>query len=219
MSGGGSSEAKETSEQKELGKVAAEEWNRNQDVFVPMQNEYIKYANSMGDEVFYNKVADDTSLAFNKNFGEAQQQTDKNLAAAGVDPTSGKAASAQSELIESRLANENQATSQGQHDQTQAYTGSLANVAAMGRGQQTQAINSLQDVASASGQRARNDAINKANEVSPVGAALGVGASVAANNQDWFNTDKKTLSSYDNSAQDGGFGANAYKNINLSSGD
>ncbi|WJT09290.1 hypothetical protein [Vibrio harveyi] len=211
--GGGDNEVKETSYQKELARVASQEWNRNQDVFVPLQNQYIEYSHSMGEKPFYDKVADDTSLAFTSKYGEAQKQANKRLAAAGVDPTSGKAQAVNNELIQDKLGNENQATSQGQQDQTTAYTGNLANVAAMGRGQQTQAVNSLQDVANASGRRAEQNAINKANELSIPGAVAGVGASIAANNPDWFNNS----SSYDNSAQNGGFGANSYNNLSLES--
>lgn len=199
MSGGGADQVDETSYQKALGEVAANEWNRYQDVFVPMENDYIAYANSMGDQAYYDKASDDTSLAFNKNYGEVQDQTNKALAASGVDPTSGKTTAANADLVESQLGNENQTTSQAHQDQTQAYTGSLSNVVAMGRGQQTEAINGLQDIAQASGAKARSDAINEANEVSIPGVALGVGSAVVAGNKDWFSGgDAKSLSDYNN---------------------
>lgn len=186
--GGGGNEVKETSYQKELAKVAADEWNRYQDVFVPIENQYIEKVNSMGEEPKYKQVAGDVGLNYQSNFQKARATTSKNMAAAGIDPTSGKSASAQNELVQSQLTGENQAASQGQHDTTAAYTGNMSNVVASGRGQKTQAVNSLQDIAVASGSKARSEAYNKASEVSIPGAALGVAGSVAAANPEWFQS-------------------------------
>lgn len=180
---------KETAYQKELAKVAADEWNRYQNVFVPVENQYIDKVNAMGEEPKYKQVAGDVGLNYESNFGKARAATDKSMAAGGVNPTSGKSSSAQNELVQSQLTGENQATSQGQHDTTKAYLGNMTNVVASGRGQQTQAVNSLQDIATQSGNKAKSEAYNKANEVSIPGTALGVAGSVAVNNQEWFQSD------------------------------
>lgn len=186
--GGGDNEVKETAYQKELAKVAADEWNRYQDVFVPIENEYINKVNAMGEEPKYKQVAGDVGLNYQSNFDKARSATEKNMAAGGVNPTSGKASSAQNELVQSQLTGENQAASQGQHDTTASHLGNMANVVASGRGQQTTAVNSLQDIATASGSKARNEAYNKANEVSVPGVALGVAGSAAAANPEWFQS-------------------------------
>jgi len=190
--GGGDNEVKETAYQKELAKVAADEWNRYQEVFVPIENQYIEKVHAMGEEPKYQQVAGDVGLNYQSNFQQARAATDKSMAAAGINPTSGKSATAQNELVQGQLTGENQAASQGQHDTTRAYTGNMQNVVAAGRGQQTQAVNSLQDIAASSGAKARNEAYNKANEVSIPGTALGVGASVAANNPEWFKASPST---------------------------
>ncbi|WP_051867686.1 hypothetical protein [Vibrio sp. ER1A] len=195
MSKGGDNEVKETAYQKELAKTAAKEWNRYQDKFVPLENEYIADAHKMGGQAVYDRTAQDTNTAYNAAFSNAGEQTDKHLAASGVDPTSGKRTAAQDSLINSRLEKENQSVSQADQDATNRYTNSLSNVVAMGRGQQTQAVNSLQDVARSSGQKAQNEAINKANEISVPGAVVGAGASIAANNPDWFKK-QNSLSDY-----------------------
>lgn len=187
--GGGDNEVKETAYQKELAKVAADEWNRYQDVFVPIENEYINKVNEMGKEPKYKKVASDVGLNYQSNFQNARSATEKNMAAGGVDPTSGKASSAQNELVQSQLTGENQAASQGQHDATTSRVGHMANVMASGRGQQATAVNSLQDIAAQSGTKARNEAYSKANEVSVPGVALGVAGSAAAANPEWFQSD------------------------------
>lgn len=189
MGGGGDNEVKETAYQKELAKVAADEWNRYQDVFVPIENEYIKKVNAMGEEPKYKQVAGDVGLNYQSNFDKARSATEKNMAAGGVDPTSGKASSAQNELIQSQLTGENQAASQGQHDATTSRVGNMANVMASGRGQQATAVNSLQDITAQSGAKARAEAYSKANEVSVPGVALGVAGSAAAANPEWFQSD------------------------------
>lgn len=186
--GGGDNEVKETAYQKELAKVAADEWNRYQDVFVPIENEYIQKVNSMGEEPKYQKVAGDVGLNYQSNFQQARTATEKNMAAGGVDPTSGKASSAQNQLVQAQLTGENQAESQGQHDTTTAMTGHMANVVASGKGQEATAVNSLQDIAAASGTKASNEAYNKANELSVPGVALGVAGSVATANPEWFQS-------------------------------
>ena len=180
-----SDEQKETKYQKELAKVAADQWNDYQDTFVPVENEYIRKTKHMGDESQYDKVAGDINSSFNSSYDEAGRQVDRGLAAAGVNPASGKASGAQTNLIEDKLGKENQTTSAGQHNATQRYTGNMKNVVAIGKGQQAQATAGLQDISAASGRKASSDALYEANKVSLPAAAVGIGTSVMASNPEW----------------------------------
>ncbi len=152
----------------------------------------------MGDESQYGKVAGDVNTSFNSSYDEAGQKVDQGVAAAGVTPSSGKASSAQNDLIEDKLGKENESTSAGQHSATQRYTGDLQNIVAIGKGQEAKATAGLQDIAAASGRKASNDAIVEANKVSLPAAALGVAGSAAANNPQWtknaYNSTKVGLS-------------------------
>lgn len=196
--GKGPEKVKETSYQKELAKTAANEWNRYQDVFVPVEDNYISQARSMGDESNYETVSGDVNKSFNSSYSKAGEDARKTLYSSGVNPASGKAVSVQNDLAEDQLARESQATSAGQHNATERYTGNLQNVVAMGKGQQTKSIGSLQDIASASGREASQAAFNRANEISYPAAAVGLGASAMAANPKWtknaFSTVKGGLS-------------------------
>ncbi|MEZ9681901.1 hypothetical protein AB4306_18290 [Vibrio splendidus] len=178
-------EQKETKYQKELAKVAANQWNDYQDTFVPVENEYIRRTKSMGDKSQYDKVSGNVNTSFNSSYDEAGKQVDRGLAAAGVNPASGKASGAQTNLIEDKLGKENQTTSAGQHNATQRYTGNMKNVVAIGKGQEAQATAGLQDISAASGRKASSDAIAEANKVSLPAAAVGLGASTLASNPEW----------------------------------
>lgn len=174
--GKGPKKVEETEYQKELAKIAAEEWNRYQDVYVPVENAYIEQVKKMGDESNYDTVAGDVHNSFTSAFDQQRDNADRQLKAAGVDPSSGKAASTQNDLINTQMGAESQAVSAGQADTTRRYVGNLSNVVAMGKGQETQAVAGLQDIAAASGRRANQAAINKANQVSIPGALAGAAA-------------------------------------------
>ncbi|HDM8198742.1 TPA: hypothetical protein P0E36_004926 [Vibrio harveyi] len=183
--GKGADKQKETSYQKAQAEIFAKEWNDYQDTFVPVENEYMRRAKNMGSEDQYSKVAGDVNTSFNSSYDEAGHQVANGLSKAGVNPSSGKAASAQTNLLEDKLGQENQATSAGQHNATQRYTGNMKNVVAMGKGQQVEATRGLNDIAEASGRRAANKAITEANSVSIPAAIAGAGASALANNPKW----------------------------------
>ena len=192
MGKGSSNEVKETAQQKALADVASQEWNRYQDVFVPLENQFIQKAQGMGAESNYKGLAGTTNTGFNEAYSQAQQQTQKGLNQAGVDPTSGKTTAAMNALAQNQMQEEGQATAQGQHNATQRYTGNLSNVMGMGKGQEKQSVAGLQEISSAATERANQRAINKANEVSIPAAAVGAGASLAAANagaiKDYFKT-------------------------------
>lgn len=191
--GKGPEKVKETAYQKELAKTAANEWNRYQDVFVPIENIYKAQTQDMNDDSQYTKTAGNVNQSFNSSYSKAAEQTRLGLSSAGVNPASGKASAAQTELIEDGLGKENQATSAGQHNTTQRFTGNLQNVVAMGKGQEVRSMAGLNDIAAASGRAAENAARNKASELSIPAAAVGLGASVTAANPEWAKSAYSTI--------------------------
>ncbi|HGY9574912.1 TPA: hypothetical protein ACOJPC_003120 [Vibrio fluvialis] len=208
--GKGPKKVEETQYQKELAKTAAEEWNRYQDVYVPVENLYIEQAKKMGDESNYQTVAGDVNTSFNSAFDQQRSNADKQLKAAGVDPSSGKASATQTGLIDAQMGAESQATSAGQADATRRYVGNLTNVVAMGKGQETQSLAGLQDIAAASGRRANQAAINKANEVSYPAVAAGIAASGLSSSEGraWANNAYTNLTN-GNVAETGGYSLGA----------
>ncbi|MCE7567529.1 hypothetical protein LZS85_15505 [Aliivibrio fischeri] len=171
--GKGPDKVEETEYQKELARTAAREWNRQQEVFVPLENRYINQVQQMSDESNYEQVSGDVNTSFNSAYENQRQRARKQLSASGINPNSGKAATVQNDLTQDQLAKESQAAGAGQVDATRRYLGHMSNVMAMGKGQETRSIAGLNDIAAASGRKANQDAINKANEVSLPAAAVG----------------------------------------------
>lgn len=189
--GKGPEKAKPTADQIAAAEVAAKEWNRYQEVFVPIENEYMRITEKMGDEANYEKIAGAANTTSNSATSSAVNQTQKQLSASGFNPSSGKASSASNDIISGSNANEVQTTAQGQHNVTERFTGNLQNVVAMGRGQATQATAGLNDIAAASARKANQAAIDEANAVSIPAAFTGAGASLLAGT----DTGKEMLSS------------------------
>ncbi|MEH0079992.1 hypothetical protein V6239_14685 [Vibrio alginolyticus] len=176
--GKGPEKAKPTADQIAAAEVAAKEWNRYQEVFVPIENEYMRITEKMGDEANYEKIAGAANTTSNSATSSAVNQTQKQLSASGFNPSSGKASSASNDIISGSNANEVQTTAQGQHNVTERFTGNLQNVVAMGRGQATQATAGLNDIAAASARKANQAAIDEANAVSIPAAVAGTGVSL-----------------------------------------
>ena len=207
MSGGGADEVEETEYQKELAKQASAEWDRYQEVYVPLENKYIQDVQKLGSEQTYKDMAGDVNTSYQKSFTEAGDQQRKQLAAAGVDPSSGKSQAARVEMADAQAGGASDATSKAQHNVSQAYTGGLSNVVAMGKGQQTQATAGLQDISQASLNEASQDAILKSQEMSIPGAILGAGAAYTVNNPEqvssMFSPEGLSLASGTSSVGDG----------------
>lgn len=182
--GGGGNKPGESQYSKELAAVADKEWQKYQESYVPIENQYIADVQKMGSEQTQKDVAGDVTTSYAKSFGEAGQEQERQLAAAGVDPSSGKARATRGSLADAQAKTTADATSKGQADATRAYTGNLANVVAMGKGQQTQAVHGLQDISRAAAQEAGQEALREASEVSIPAAVAGGAASYAANNPD-----------------------------------
>nr|WP_321458723.1 hypothetical protein [uncultured Vibrio sp.] len=175
--GKGAQKVEETREQKQYAKVAAEQWNRYQDAFVDVENEYIRQAHSMGDEKNYDKITEAANTTSNSATSTALNHVQKGLSSRGINPNTGKATSITSDIVTDGSNKESQTAAQGNHNVTQRYTGNLQNVVAMGQGQKTTATAGLQDIASASGLAARSNAMTKASEASIPAAAAGIAAS------------------------------------------
>lgn len=179
--GGGEDKVEETEYSKELAEIATKEWDKYQESYVPVENQFISRVDKMGKEQTYKDVAGDVSTSYKSSFSDAGKQQDKSLAAAGFDPSSGKSQTARSDMADTEAKTMADATSKAQNNVTQAYTGQLGNVVAMGKGQETQSIQGLQDLSMAATQKANSDAITEANETSIPAAVAGAGASYVAN--------------------------------------
>lgn len=178
---GGGDEVKETEYEKELAKIYKEQWGVYQQDVVPMENIVIGEAKSSNDASVYKGIAGDTNLGYQKAFSKAGEQTLDNLAASGVDPSSGKAKGLLSDLSNEQASVSADATSRAQNDGQERYIDKMSNVMAMGQGESQQAVASLNDIAVNSQREAFADASisaqNKTNTLNAVGAVGGAYAS------------------------------------------
>jgi hypothetical protein len=178
---GGSDEVKETEYEKELAKVYKDQWNYYQKDVVPMEGIVIDEAKSSNDAKVYDSISGDVNLGYQKAFSKAGEQTLDNLAASGVDPSSGKAKGLLSDLSNEQASVSADAISRAQSDGQERYTDKMSNVMAMGQGEAQQAVASLSDIATNSQRKAFQDASisaqNKTNTLSTIGAVGGAWAS------------------------------------------
>ena len=87
--GGGGDEVKETDEVKELARISQERWDRYKDVYVPLENAYMKTVDSFDSEA--NREALTSSVAGGIKTDLSNQMTESNtqMLAGGVNPNDG----------------------------------------------------------------------------------------------------------------------------------
>ena len=182
---GGNDKVKETEYEKELANVYKEQWAIYQKDVVPMENIVIGDAKASNDKSVYDEISGDVNLGYQKAFSKAGEQTLDNLAASGVDPSSGKAKGLLSDMSDEQASVSADAASRAQNDGQERYIDKMSNVMAMGQGESQQAVSSLNDIAVNSQKRAFTDASisaqNKNNVLSTVGAVGGAYTSHSMN--------------------------------------
>ncbi len=162
--GGGPDEVKETAYQKELANIATEKWNMSKQNLQPLEDMMIaKVSKGVTDEQRA-KTGAAANVASQKQFGQVGEQTLKELAATGVDPTSGKFREAQSDI--SRSGGETMSASQTESEAGLQSNQLLSemNLLRAGAGEATQAQASMSDVARRSAQKAEQEAAVKYQE-------------------------------------------------------
>lgn len=175
--GGGDAEIKETAEEQELAKIAAEQWNEYQSRFVPMENEFIEDVQQTGDDFAYAE-----GIGTNQVQGEssdAVKQYRDTLNKSGAQPGSGKGIG----LMSTLAANTGRAGANVEMDAHNSvddlHNRGLMAAVQMGRGQAADAQLGLQKVASDASRKSINDAGNRfterAGRQQAIGSAAGMG--------------------------------------------
>ncbi|HEC8369040.1 TPA: hypothetical protein ACTALY_000088 [Salmonella enterica subsp. enterica serovar Muenchen] len=205
-SGGGSGDIKETSQQKAQAEIAMKQWRLYNEQLKPMENIFMSKVDKLNDESKYQNLAGTTNLGYQKQFGEARQQTVGQLAAAGVDPGSGKFQGAMDGLESDQATGQIDTTNRAQTSQADKYIAGLQDVVALGSGQKADALQGYNSLAENSLQKAGADAqaayARRQGNASLVGAGLGAAAGYASNRWGTGLSTPKTA----------GTGANAIQN-------
>lgn len=186
MGGGGDNKIEETEEQRELQRIAMEQWNDYQINMIPLENEYIKDVFNLRSPAMMEKARAFTMSSMSPEFQQADADAMAVLNERGFDPSS------QGYIDKSKSLSEAQARGIGgglartnMEQQDRAYQG-LENVMKMGSGQEGQALQGLSQVADLSGQYARERATKGFNTATGrrelVGSIAGMGVGAAMDN-------------------------------------
>ena len=187
---GGSDSVKETEYEKELAKVYAEQWEYYEQNIIPVENDVITDAKSSNDTSVYQNISDNTHLGYQKSFSEAGNKAANNLAASGVDPSSGKFKNKMSSLADMEASVSSDAKSRSQLAGQERHIDKMSNIMAMGQGQSQESVASLNDIAVKSQQKASVDAsISSQNRSNTLGAVGAIGGAVASGYMDSTDTD------------------------------
>ncbi|ECD9469699.1 hypothetical protein CM24_002907 [Salmonella enterica subsp. enterica] len=183
--GGGSNEIKETSQQKAQAEIAMKQWRLYSDKLKPMENIFMADVDKLNNKEKYQNLAGVTNLGYQKQFGEVRHQAANQLAAAGVDPSSGKYQEAMNDIAGEQAIGQIDATNRVQSSQADKYIAGLQDVVALGAGQKADALQGYNSLAENSLRKAGMDAqaayMRRQGNASLVGAGMGALAGYASN--------------------------------------
>lgn len=176
--GGGDAEIKETAEEREMAKIATEQWNDYQQRFLPLENRLFGEVRSTEGE--YAQAAGYTNAATSQAFDGGEERARAGLFAGGSRPGSGKFADTMSGLAnDEALSGALNQVDTGQQVSNQEISG-LQSLVGLGRGQTNSAQGLLASGASNAQsqayQDARNALQNRMNVQAGIGTVAGVGA-------------------------------------------
>lgn len=177
--GGGDNEVKETVEQRELAKIAAEKWGKYQQIYVPMENEFMANVDDMGSEWQSDRAAGSANKSVQEEFGGLSDAVQKRSFEAGVNPNSGRFAAQTSEIAEAKADSGAQTEVGARVKQQDAHIEGLSNVVKLGQGQSVSAQQGLSDVASDSASQAASAAKNAYQRQTDTNNMLGTAGGMA----------------------------------------
>ena len=182
---GGSDEIKETEAEKAAAGVAKEQWDLYKSELSQYEDIFMGKVDDLNNESEYDKLAGTAALGSAQAFGEARQGLADNLAAGGVDPTSGKYQSAMDSLETNQALSQTDNTNRAQSSQQDKYVAGLKDVVSIGAGEKAEALAGYNSIANNSLSKAVNDAqVSQSNSAAmsgAVGTAAGMGLSYYMN--------------------------------------
>lgn len=184
MGGGGSGKMEETAEQRELSRIAAEQYQYFERELMPVRAEYISEMRAGNDSEKYQQLTGAVTTDATVMLDREQDGGVKQLAAANIDPSSGKFQATVGNMAKEAASITGDTVNRSQVAQQDAYLSGLSNVIAMGEKKATQATAGLTDVAAMSydhaKQRTQNSLASRDNIKTGLGMVAGVGADMAS---------------------------------------
>lgn len=196
MGKGGSGKVEETAAQKALAEVAMQQWQLYQNELKPYEDLFMNKVDDLKREEEFDKLAGTAALGTAQSFGEARQGLADGMAAAGVDPSSGKYQEAMKALEADQALSQTDTANRAQSSQQDRYVAGLKDVVSMGQGQKAEALAGYNSLASTSLNKAAMDAQSKFNNKQAVMGLVGAvgGAATAYGMSDATKTASKKIS-------------------------
>lgn len=187
--GGGSADVRETAAQKAAAEVARKQWDMYQKELKPFENLFMEKVDELNTGAEYERLSGEVGLGYAGAFGEAREQAGTELAAAGVDPTSGKYQSAMDDLTGDQMVGQADAVARTQTSQQDKYVAGLKDIAAIGSGQKAEAVQGYQNLSDMAHRKAMSEAeaahqrnlSDRAATAGAVGSLIGAGAGYGLN--------------------------------------
>jgi hypothetical protein len=188
MSGGSKGDSyKETPEQRELARIAKEQWQHYTKEYVPQEMRYMEMVDNMDTTGARQNLAGKISTATADHYKSANAQAVQEMSARGINPVSGQYQHGVGDTYQEIAQSSGESQQQAQIEFGNRKIGHTQNVVNIGQGQGTSAVSGLNQIAQQSQQTAINDAQNDFKErqatQNMVGTAAGLGVSYWANNQ------------------------------------
>lgn len=202
--GGGSTEVKETSQEKAAAIVANEQWSVYKGELRPFENMFMDKVDALNDQSKYDKAAGTTNLGYQQSFGQARQQATTQMAANGADPNSGNYQGALKDLVSDQATGQADTTNRAQTSQQDKYVAGLQDVVALGAGQKADALSGYNNIASHSLSKATSDAQRSLSDRQAIGGLVGAGLGAAA--RTWGPQGSPSIGSSLSSFSNGVFG-------------
>ena len=161
--GGKPKKAKETEQERAQAEIAHKQWELYKNELRPLEDNFIQRVDGLNSQSSMDRAKASADLNYNQAFSQARGEAAAGMAAAGVDPSSGKFKQAMSDITQDQALGQADTVNRAQSSQQDKYIAGLSDVAAIGMGQQATAMAGLADVASLSQNKAANDAYNSFN--------------------------------------------------------
>lgn len=177
VGGGGGEKVEETEEEKELAQIASEKWDRYQEAFVPLENEYMAEVDDMGSQQAMDEVTGQAATTVQQGMGDMPANPNRGAPMGGMGRALGSA----------RAGAVTQAGTGLRGQEIQGKQGLVA----MGQGQSAEAMQGLGDVASQAAGEAQQEAFrdfnrrqawgNLAGQAAGMGISYGMGGGGGGN--------------------------------------
>ncbi|WAG00069.1 hypothetical protein NRZ31_04685 [Aeromonas dhakensis] len=158
-----------------------QQWQLYQNELKPYEDLFMNKVDDLKREEEFDKLAGTAALGTAQSFGEVRQGLADGMAAAGVDPSSGKYQEAMKELEADQALSQTDTANRAQSSQQDRYVAGLKDVVSMGQGQKAEALAGYNSLASTSLNKAAMDAQSKFNNKQAVMGLVGaVGGAATA---------------------------------------